>query len=401
MPDSSHIPLASLFDGHVEVSPPLTEEQLRDIPTKRGVFLMAAEGDRPILLTTAASIRGRLRGRLEEQDEQQKASRSADLREITRTVWWKLAGGHFETDWRYLEIARSIWPRSYAKLISWKAPWFVRVNPAAAYPCFERTRDVLGGGGRCFGPFETARSAEKFVEIIQDAFDLCRDPVCLRRSPHAPRCAYGQMGRCLSPCDGTVSMDAYRQQVARAADFAAGDREPRTVELGEMMRQAAAGLEFEQASALKARLERMAELDAPVYRHVAPAEEFRFLMIQPSGSRRRAEVFLAAGGRIAQAKPLDYPLEAAKVQRRIGRMGRFVAAGADEACEPDDASKWRMGLVSRALFAGPRRGGLLIRWHEGLTAEAVIEAVDAAGDELRLSRKGRKEIPSQDNDRKE
>ena len=378
--------LAGMFDGRLDVAAPLSDQQLREIPTKRGVFLLTAEDNRPILLTTAASIRSRLRGRLDENDPAH-PSRSADLRTITRAVHWKLAGGHFETDWRYLEFARAIWPKSYAKMLSWKPPWFVHVDPAEAYPHLQRTRDVFAAAGRYVGPFETARSAEKFIEIVQDAFDLCRDIQCLRRSPSAPRCAYGQMGRCLSPCDGTIGMDDYRRQVARAADFAAGLRAERVEQLKDLMQSAARELKFEQASALKARLERLAELDAPTYRHVSTGEEFRFLMIQPSGSRRRAKVFLADRGAVEQAEPLEYPLDAKKVQRRIDRMGRFLAAAGSRT--PDEAYRWRMGLVARSLFAGPSQGGLLIRWRRDLSAEEVGRAIAAAAGELGLSKKPR------------
>jgi len=378
--------LAGMFDGRLDVSAPLSDRQLREIPTKRGVFLLTAEDDRPILLTSAASIRSRLRGRLNEKDLTQ-PSRSADLRTITRAVHWKLAGGRFETDWRHFELARAIWPKSYAKLLSWKPPWFVHVDPGEAYPHFQRTRDVFAAAGRYVGPFESARSAEKFIEIVQDAFDLCRDVQSLRRSPDGVRCAYGQMGRCLSPCDVTIGMDEYRRQVARAADFAAGLRAERIEHLKGLMQSAARQLKFEQASALKTRLERLAELDAPAYRHVAEGDEFRFLMVQPSGSRRRMEVFLADRGAIEQVEPLAWPLDAKKVQRHIGRMGRFLAAAGSRT--PDDAYRWRMGLVARALFAGPSRGGLLIRWRRDLSAEDLCKAIAAAACELGLSKKPR------------
>jgi excinuclease UvrABC nuclease subunit len=390
----SHSDLSGMFDARLDVRPPLGDEQISQIPAKRGVFLLTGEEDRPILLATAASIRSRLRGRLDEHDPS-RSTRSADLRTITRAVRWKLAGGHFEMDWRYLEIARAIWPKSYAKLLSWKPAWFVHVDPDEAYPHFGRTRDVLASPGRDVGPFETARSAEKFIEIVQDAFDLCRDIQCLRRSPAAARCAYGQMGRCMSPCDGSVSMDEYRQAAALAADFAAGLRARRIEQLKDRMRAEARELKFEQAAATKARIERLAELEGPAYRHVAPVGDFRFLMIQPSGSRRRLEVFLADRGAVERVEPLEYPLDAVKVKRRIDRMGRFLetvaATGAAEfgGRAADEAGPWRMGLVARALFAGPARGGLLVRWREDLSAEDVCQAVESAAEALGLSKRTR------------
>ena len=69
--------LAGMFDGRLDVAAPLSDEQLREIPTKRGVFLLTAEDERPILLTTAASIRSRLRGRQSHQRGEGNGSREA------------------------------------------------------------------------------------------------------------------------------------------------------------------------------------------------------------------------------------------------------------------------------------------------------------------------------------
>jgi len=377
--------LAGTFDGSLEARPPLTDEQLAAIPAKRGVFLLASEDDRPILLATGASIRARLRSRLEEPDGE-KRRRTADLRTVTRTVHWKLAGGHFEMDWIYLEIARSLWPETYAKLLSWRPAWFVHVRAEEAFPHFVRTRDVFGSPGRYFGPFESGRSAERFIDVLLDAFDLCRDVRCLRRSPRGQRCAYGQMGRCLCPCDGSVSMEAYRRVVAEAGDFAAGRRAQHLRRLREQMEAASAELKFERAAAVKARLDRLAELDGEAYRHVAPAEKFRFLLIQPSGSQRRAAVFLADRGSIVRAKPLDSPLVEKQLAGTVRRMARFAAGGAKRRSDP--AGRWRMGLVARALFSSERRGGLVLRWREEMTPADLSAAIESAAEALGLSAAG-------------
>ena len=71
--------LDRMFDGRLAVNGAPSAEQLREIPAARGVFLLSDEGDRPILLSTAASLRARLSGRLEAADPQQR-KRSADFR---------------------------------------------------------------------------------------------------------------------------------------------------------------------------------------------------------------------------------------------------------------------------------------------------------------------------------
>ena len=374
---------AGAFDGRLDVQPPLTDGQLAEIPAKRGVFLLTAEGEAPILLATAAGIRARLRGRLDEPDPE-RHKRSADLRTITRAIHWKLATGHFEMDWIYLELAKAIWPKTYAKLLSWRPAWFVHVGPAEAFPHFVRTRDVFATAGRYFGPFESGRSADQFIDAVQDAFDLCRDIQCLRRSPCGQPCPYGQMGRCLCPCDGSISMDAYRLMVAAATEFAAGPREPHVQGLKRQMASASAELEFERAATLKARLDRLAELEGPAYTHVAPAEKFQFLLAQPAGSRRKVKVFLVDRGAVAPPELLDWPLEKKQLARTLRKMMRFVAAGAKRPSDP--VERWRVGLVARALFSSRPRKGLALRWTLDLTGEHLARAITASADALGLSR---------------
>lgn len=392
---------AGMFDGRLDVQPPLDEGQLAAVPARRGVFLLSSDGDYPVLLATAANLRARLGGRLEHPDPAQR-SRAADLRTITRTVRWKLAGSHFEADWRYLELARRIWPRSYASLLSWRPAWMVHVDLGADFPHLTATRDPPGPPGQFVGPFQSRSSAERFIETVQDAFDLCRDAAGLRRSPRGPRCAYGQMGRCMCPCDGTVSMAAYRSAMAQAAEFAAGrlwgpqspsmglgGPDPQRQRLLERMESAARELRFEVAAATKTRLDRLAELDGPAYRHVGPLEAFRFIVVQRSGTRRKLNVFLVNGGAIAEAGQIDFPPMADQAGAVLSAMSRHAAAGSagpgpQQAGPADAADRWRIGLVARYLFSSDARRGLMLRWRAEMTADEFLAGV-AASDERAIA----------------
>lgn len=366
------------FDGEVHGSPPLSDELLSRVPARRGVALLGGADDYPIQLLPAADMRARVRNRIHAPDEQTRRN-MPDLGRITQKVSWKLAGGHFETDLYFLEISRRLWPDEYTGMLGWKPPWFVHVDPRSAVPQFVRTRRPGQEQGRYLGPFPGGKSAQRFCDILRDGLYLCRDVAMLRNAPDGRRCAYGQMDRCLGACYGRISMDEYRREVARAADFAVGRREGHLDELRRRMREASKELHFEQAAAFKARLDRLAEMDEPDFQHVAPLEEFRFVLIQPH-TARKAKVFYVDCSSITGGEILAYPPSEEQLRKvlRLGRERTEQTAGAEK---PDI---WRMGLLCRYLFSSPRRRGVILRLRDDLDIGELREAVSASADDLGL-----------------
>jgi len=357
----------------------MTPQELARIPAKRGVLaLLAADGE-PILLLTAADMRSRLRNRLTAPDADAR-TRSADLRAVTRRVAYKLTHSHFETDLYYLQIARAIWPDRYASMVAWKPAWFVHVDVADKAPHFVRTREVGAREGRYIGPFASGRDAERFVGMLAEAFDLCRDLRCLRQAPNAQPCPYAQMRRCASPCDGTISMEAYASMVSDALAFAQGNRDELRQSFQRQMRSAAEALEFEWAQALKVRLDRLAEFDSPSFAHAKPLEQFCFMIVQGGGSVRRATAFVARGGSLVPAGMLDYPL-------KVEQLEAVVKQAADERGHPGPAGRFErlcMGLVARYVFSSPQRRGLIVRWAPAMTADDLAGAIEGAAGVLNL-----------------
>ena len=377
-----------LFDAACQVQPPVREEQLAAIPAKRGIVLLLAEGAQPIVLLTAADLRSRVKLRLEEPLADQR-KKTADLREITREIRWRLAASHFEADLAFLQAARQLWPRTYTSLLSWKPPWFVRVQPSEEFPRLERTRSVSTSGSpaRLVGPFPGGPSADRFIEVVQDAFDLCRDYRCLRQAPNAQPCSYGQMGKCLSPCDGRTSLERYREVMAQAADFAAGLRKPTLDRLRAQMRQAAGDLQFERAGAVKSRLVRLGELNGPDYAFTAPLYDFRFILVQRGPGRRRLRAFLAACGRIVSAGDLAYPLQGPQVEALMAKMAKLAAQPALAAEVDEDLAGFNMGLVTHYLFSSPDRRGVIFRWTPARQGPDLAAAIEQAAGELHVGKK--------------
>ena len=368
-----------MFDGRLDVTPPVTDEAFANVPGKRGVLLLVADAERPITLITAGNLRGRLRTRLAE-DDADGPSRRIDLRQITRAAMWRLTHSYFETDLAYLDLARRIWPDRYRTMVAWKPAWGVHVDCDAAAPHFARIRGPAPDAGVSLGPFPSARSADQFIKGVQDVFDLCRDVTCLRTAPNGPPCSYGQMGRCLSPCDGSISMDDYGLVMRRATAFAAGDRAPTIQALTNQMTGAAEKLAFERAATIKTKLARVAELDGADYAFVAQADQFKYLLVQTGPNARTARTFFVNGPAVAAGPDLAYPL----VAEQIATVGAQMSAFVDRGAVADEAGPWRTGLVARYLFSSQQRRGLIVPWTVPPSVSELTEQVASSAAALKL-----------------
>jgi len=369
--------LDKLFDTGVAVRPPLDAEALRAIPAKRGVFALVADDGVVVLLTTAADIRDRLRHRLTADDGDERR-RTADLREITAAVYWRLTYSRFETDWQYAELARALWTETYGRLLKRRSAWFVAADTEGKCPCFQTVRSP---GGPCehFGPFATRRAAEDYIAALTDVFDLCRCVHILRRAPHGSPCAYKQMGRCAAPCDGTSSMESYRRQIRRAVRFAAGCRRPQRDRLTAEMNAAAAAQQYERAGTLKSRLRRLDSFDDPRLAEVRPLSDFRFVLVQRGPSRHQACAFVCDRGALAAAGTVDYPPD----QRQLTEVLTRCDALAPQAESVTTLAGERMALVAAYLLTRAPWRGLILR-RTGLTPGALAEAIRGAAEMLKL-----------------
>lgn len=382
---------ARLFDAGLAVNPPLSAEELLAIPAKRGVFLLAGPGAEPILLATAADIRARVRHRLAAAKEG--SGKRADLREIAAHVWWKLSDSHFETNWHYLRLARSVHPDTYRGLLSPRQAWWVHIDLADAAPALRRTKDVFARGGQYLGPFADKHAAQRFIEALVDAFDLCRCEQILRRAPNGRACVYAQMGRCRAYCDGSAEMGEYRELLAQVCRYASGDRQELREAVEEDMRRLADEKEYELAAACKARLDRLAELEAGAFAHVADAQRFQYLYFQPGAGPQKAKTFLVDRGRIKLGAAVKYPLQTKQLQCVIEAMLSFAATSRT----PGVAEQEGAALVAHYLFAPAERRGLPIRTDADLTAAALAERIESAEQVLRLRKpapKKRKKSPA-------
>lgn len=363
----------SMFERWVDV--PLDkslDEWLRGVPAKWVVYLMTDEADRPVQLLCVRNLRASLKRRLT-GEELVGATRRVNYRELVRHIHWRRVDSPFEADWVYYEIARAIFPDTYAGMTGLRPAWFVHVDLDANFPRYTKTTNLSIGTGLLLGPIEDKHAAARLIEEVEDAFDLCRYYSILVQSPNGSACAYKEMGKCPAPCDGSISLPQYR----RLIDLSLSTLQNPGQYIGEQtarMGHAARSLAFESAAKIKVYIDQLAKLTASPFRHRDTLERFCFISIQRGPKAGTAKVFLILQGRVIELLCLrDKSFDAEEVMRAA--VDRAAALPLPAAAMSTDGME-RIGLVVHHLFATKTAPGAFLRVGD-LDREQIRQAYNA------------------------
>ena len=135
---------------------------------------------------------------------------------------------------------------------------YIRCRLDIAFPILEVSSEPAAGHAVTIGPLRGRRLAQELVEQLDSLFGLrhCGRRLRLREHPSA----YGQMGRCLSPCLGDLDPNLYRRRLDEALRLFTTEADGRDKLLAHVrgqMREAAARQHYERAAWLRRRMRRL------------------------------------------------------------------------------------------------------------------------------------------------
>jgi DNA polymerase-3 subunit epsilon len=214
-------------------------------------------------------------------------------------------------------------PPGNARLKAADELWWLRCRLDIAFPVLEIGREPAAGHAVNAGPLRGRAVAVELAEQLSSLFGLRACGRRLQRRDHPS--AYGQMGRCLSPCLGDLDPNLYRRRLDEVLALLRR-RDPRRAVLAHvdaMVAEAAADQRFERAAWLRRRRERLRVLlrRAGPGLAVTPSRPIFVLADAPDGDAW--EAFWLVGGRVADWGPLPEP---AQVVERSAAALRHAAA---------------------------------------------------------------------------
>jgi len=195
-----------------------------EVPNADAVFVVWA-GDRSAYMAKTSMLRRRLLRIFKPADSNPGASprRSLNLREVaTRVEYWPTAS-RFESMLVHYALARRYFPEDYLRLLKLRMPAYVKLILANEFPRTQVSARLSASRALHYGPFQSRAAAELFENQFLDLFQMRRCQENLEPSPQHPGCIYGEMNRCLRPCQQVVTRDEYLSEVERVEEFLTGN----------------------------------------------------------------------------------------------------------------------------------------------------------------------------------
>jgi DNA polymerase III subunit epsilon len=253
------------------------------------------------------------------------------------------------------------------------------------FPRLSVVRSERADGATYLGPLPSRRVAELVADALHEALPIRRCTDRIGPRTRFPACALAEMGRCLAPCDGRVTPEAYASAAQGAARALAGEVTEVVDRLEERMRSLAAASRFEEAAAVRDRLSALLTAVARTRRHRWCAGPDLIVASRPA--RGGHEVVVARRGVLvvsARCPAGEVERTAARLVEEAERAG--TPEGPPSSEEVDLLARWLAGVGLRVhrcdgdLAAPPGESG------------RVGELVEALGAARRQTGQARSEL---------
>ena len=317
-----------------------------ELPSDPGVYLFRDGAGRPLYVGKSVSIRSRARAHFAPSSALAEWSPHASVVDYRPT--------HSELGALVLEnrLIKELAPPGNTRLARPDDRLvYIRCRLDIPFPILEVSPQPAAGHAVTVGPLRGRKLARELVEQLDSLFGLRH---CGRRLPRREYpSAYGQMGRCLSPCLGDLDPNLYRRRLDEALRLFLGDGGRGLTEHVERQMRAAAGEElFERAAWLRRRLRRLEViLDRLEGMLEATHARPRLVCVAHPVDPSRRDAFWLVGGRLMDWGPLPDDIEelgerTAEALRRGGRAGELGAH-----VPPDEVDEVR--IVATYLASHP------------------------------------------------
>ena len=265
-------------------------------------------------------------------------------------------------------------PRYNARLKDDKTYPYLKIALNEEFPRVYITRRVANDGARYFGPFATAGTVRKTMDLVKRLFPYRSCTKNITGKDPRP-CLEFFINRCVAPCTGYASKEDYAEVIQQVVLFMEGDTEAVTQDLQDNMQKASDSLEFERAAVLRDRMrsvERVAE-EQRIKVDANPVSDMDLIALAQENQETWVEVFFVRHNKLVGRD--HFFMEGAQEDDPGLVIGQFIKQFYQSASE----------IPPRILVQHAVEEEELIReWLQGLRGKSVRIALPMRGQHKKL-----------------
>jgi excinuclease ABC subunit C len=272
------------------------------IPDTPGSYQFKDKDGRVIYVGKAHSLRSRLSNYFVAPSSL--PPRTAQMVSAAATVEWIQVRNDVEALMLEYSLIKAHQPRFNIRLKDDKSYPFLAVTLDDEWPRPMVMRGRKRKGVRYFGPYGHAYAIRETLDLLLRTFPLrtCSDNKFHHHERLGRPCLLFHIEKCSGPCVGEVSKEDYARHTQELLDFLDGDTQEVVVRLRSRMREAADGLEFEQAARYRDRLQSVEKAIEKQQMVADRSEDLDVIGMAEDELEAAVQVFFVRKGRVTGRK---------------------------------------------------------------------------------------------------
>lgn len=227
----------------------VTAEDLKILPDRPGVYLMKDINGKIIYVGKAVSLKNRVRSYFQSSRNLSPKTQSM-VKQVDRLEYITV---NTEVEALALEcnFIKEERPKYNIRLRDDKQyPW-VKITWKEDFPQVYITRKVKRDGSRYYGPYTEVTAIRETLRLLRRIFPLRGCRLDLEKEKPERPCLNYHIKRCLAPCHGGITKEAYRDMIGQLSLFLEGRQAELADKLRQEMNEAAKAMEYERAAQIR------------------------------------------------------------------------------------------------------------------------------------------------------
>jgi excinuclease ABC subunit C len=355
-----------VLSRRVEFVPERDAEIFAAVPAAPAVFLLRSNDPGAVpYITKTANLRRRLIRLLGPAEER---TRRLNLRDRVRWIEYTPTGSDFESGFLLYQILRVTFSKTYSDRLRLRFAPLIKLHLENEFPRASITTRLgsLKGPSLYYGPFLSRAAAEKFANDSLDFFKMRRCVDDLHPDPKFPGCIYSEMKMCLAPCFEGCTDEEYDSEVARVLAYFDSRGHSLVREISTQRDDSSSNLDFENAAAIHARLEKLSPVLSLLPEIVHRIDCLSAVMVQPGAMPESVALFRIHSGCISA--PVHFFIQSSehtKSQSMESRVQEAIAtvpsAGTKTALETME----HLAILKRWYYRSSRTGEIFFADEKG------------------------------------